>query len=211
MFPPQNFLYRVLAMAATRSWPSALMLGAMLLVSATSAQDRAPAAADPQSAWREVVSVLTHPRCLNCHTVTDYPRQNDNAQRHKFGVVRGKGGRGAPGAQCSTCHGSGNNASSGVPGAKDWHLAPLSMAWESKPGVTMDAGRLCAVLKDKKLNGNRELAALTEHLRNDALVKWAWAPGVHPNGTARTTPPLSHEQFMAAFEVWAAAGGPCPP
>ncbi len=211
MFHQQTRICRLLAMAAAELRPSALVLGAVLLASVASAQDRVPAAGDPQSAWREVVSVLTHPRCLNCHPATDYPRQNDNAQRHKFGVVRGQAGRGAPGAQCSTCHGSGNNASSGVPGAKDWHLAPLSMAWESQPGAAMGGGRLCVVLKDKKLNGNRDLAALTEHVRNDALVKWAWAPGRHPNGTARTTPPLSHEQFVAAFEIWAAAGGPCPP
>ena len=211
MFQQQNHVCRISAMAAGRLWPLAALLCAMLLASAVPAQDRAPAAADPQSAWREVVSVLTHPRCLNCHTTTDYPRQNDNVQRHKFGVVRGQAGKGAPGAPCSACHGSGNNASSGVPGVKDWHLAPLSMAWESEPGVAMGAGRLCAVLKDKKLNGNRDLTALTEHLRYDALVNWAWTPGVHPNGATRTTPPLSHEQFMTAFEVWAAAGGPCPP
>ena len=37
------------------------------------------------------------------------------------------------------------------------------------------------------------------------LVLWAWAPGAH-----RTTPPLSHEEFVKALQAWLAAGMPCP-
>jgi mono/diheme cytochrome c family protein len=25
-------------------------------------------------AWQQVYSVLTHPRCINCHTATNYPQ-----------------------------------------------------------------------------------------------------------------------------------------
>jgi CO/xanthine dehydrogenase Mo-binding subunit len=49
--------------------------------------------ADPCSeglaAWEQVYSVLTHPRCINCHTATDYPQQGDDRQRHFANVVRG--------------------------------------------------------------------------------------------------------------------------
>src|SRR5215510_6394899 len=48
--------------------------------------------------WRVIESVLTHPRCINCHTATDYPRQGDDRHIHQFRVVRGPDDRGAPGA-----------------------------------------------------------------------------------------------------------------
>ena len=31
--------------------------------------------ADGLEAWEQVYSVLTHPRCINCHTATNYPQQ----------------------------------------------------------------------------------------------------------------------------------------
>ena len=33
------------------------------------------------AAWRQVYSVLTHPRCINCHTATNYPQQGDDRHR----------------------------------------------------------------------------------------------------------------------------------
>ena len=30
---------------------------------------------DGLTAWQQVYSVLTSPRCLNCHTATNYPQQ----------------------------------------------------------------------------------------------------------------------------------------
>jgi hypothetical protein len=34
----------------------------------------------------------------------------------------------------------------------------------------MSGAQLCATLKDKTKNGNRDLAALTEHMETEALV-----------------------------------------
>jgi hypothetical protein len=62
------------------------------------------------------------------------------------------------------------------------------------------------MIKDKRRNGGRDLAALTRHVSEDALVRWGWDPG----GT-RAAVPVPHEEFVAKFEQWAAAGGPCPP
>lgn len=31
--------------------------------------------ADGLTAWQQIYSVLTHPRCINCHTATNYPQQ----------------------------------------------------------------------------------------------------------------------------------------
>jgi len=77
-------------------------------------------------AWQQIYSVLTHPRCINCHTATNYPQQSDDRHRHFANVVRGPAGKGVPALQCVTCHQEANADSTGVPGARDWHLAPLS-------------------------------------------------------------------------------------
>ncbi|HTG88096.1 MAG TPA: hypothetical protein VL907_13715 [Pyrinomonadaceae bacterium] len=45
------------------------------------------------AAWEQVYSVLTHPRCINCHTATNYPQQGDERRRHVANVVRGPEGK----------------------------------------------------------------------------------------------------------------------
>src|SRR4026209_2609016 len=49
----------------------------------------APKLADGLAAWERVYSVLTSPRCINCHTATNYPQQGDDRHRHFANVVRG--------------------------------------------------------------------------------------------------------------------------
>ena len=164
----------------------------------------------PTPQWATIYSALSSPICMNCHTSTDYPRQTLDRRRHLFNVVRGADDRGASTLRCSTCHGNENNPATGVPGVPGWRIAPLNMSWESAPGVTMSGPELCATLKDKAKNGNRDLSQLVEHVQDDALVNWAWNPGVRPNGEDRLTPPLSHEAFVAVFKEWVEAGAPCP-
>ena len=36
-----------------------------------------PRANSGNAAWDSVYSVLTSPRCINCHTATNYPQQGD--------------------------------------------------------------------------------------------------------------------------------------
>ncbi|HWA90195.1 MAG TPA: PQQ-binding-like beta-propeller repeat protein [Rhizomicrobium sp.] len=180
-------------------------------------QPTSPGAAE----WPKIYSVLTYPRCINCHTMTDtannasYPRQDDNRHPHHYGVLRGDPageGHGTAIAPCTSCHLDANDDRIGVPGAPKWALAPLSMAWESAPNVAMNGGQLCEVLKNKSLNGGRDLNALLTHISEDnSLVSWAFAPGKHLDGTPRSVPPLSRAQFIAAFTTWVGANGPCPP
>ena len=40
--------------------------------------------------FQPLFEVLTHPRCLNCHTKTDFPRQGDERRRHAQLVVAAK-------------------------------------------------------------------------------------------------------------------------
>ena len=39
------------------------------------------------AAWQQVDRALTTPRCINCHTATNYPEQGDDRHRHLFNVV----------------------------------------------------------------------------------------------------------------------------
>src|SRR4029434_3246379 len=87
-------------------------------------------AADGLAAWQKVYSVLTSPRCINCHTATNYPQQGDDRHRHFANVIRGPEGRGVPGLNCVSCHQETNADSTGVPGGHNWHLAPPSMRGE---------------------------------------------------------------------------------
>ncbi len=40
------------------------------------------------------VPVLRHPRCMNCHSQGDFPRQGDDSHRHTMNVRRGPDGHG---------------------------------------------------------------------------------------------------------------------
>src|SRR5215471_4390000 len=50
--------------------------------------------------FEEAGKVIQSPRCLNCHPVTDRPRQGDDMHLHEPPVQRGAGGMGAPGMRC---------------------------------------------------------------------------------------------------------------
>src|SRR6266540_6838579 len=75
-----------------------------------------PRLADGLAAWEQVYSVLTSPRCINCHTATNYPQQGDDRHRHFANVIRGPEGKGVPGLNCVSCHQETNADSTGVPG-----------------------------------------------------------------------------------------------
>ncbi len=146
--------------------------------------------------------VLQSPRCVNCHTATTFPEQGDDRHRHIMAIVRGTDGHGAPSLQCQACHRAVNSAA-GVPGAPDWHLAPLSMAWEG-----LSAAELCRSLFDPA-HGAMQPAQFIAHLHTD-LVQWAWSPGVGLGGHERTPPPMPRDQFLALASAWIAAGAACP-
>ncbi len=153
--------------------------------------------------FRRMATVLQHPRCMNCHTGEDFPRQGDDRHRHTMNVSRGPGDRGAPGLHCATCHRAANQAASGVPGAPDWHLAPLRMAWEG-----LSVGELCCALTDPARGGMRA-DQFVPHVRT-GLVRWAWSPGVDSHGHVRRQPPIAYEQFMALTQEWVSKGSTCP-
>jgi hypothetical protein len=168
------------------------------------------ARADGLASWQQIYSVLTHPRCINCHTATNFPQQGDDRHRHFANVVRGPEGKGVPALQCVTCHQGANADSTGVPGAHDWHLAPLSMKWQDVNGNILSSGEICRDVTDRSKNHNLDGAGLLKHHTEEPLVLWAFQPGLKIDGTLRTLPPLTHKQFVAATRRWVEAGAPCP-
>ena len=191
-----------------------LLLFLSITVFASSAQQRevrrASGQAEGLADWEQVLSVLVHPRCINCHTAVDYPQQGEARRRHFANVVRGPDGHGVPGLQCATCHQESNADSTGVPGSHNWHLAPLSMAWQDRNDKPLSSAAICRAITDRRKNHNMDGPALVEHNAEDKLVGWAWEPGRDIHGIQRTMPPLSRAEFAEATRRWVEAGMPCP-
>ena len=91
-----------------------------ITISLAAKPDRATTATG-LAAWDQVYTVLISPRCINCHTATNYPQQGDDRHRHFANVVRGPEGKGVAGLNCIICHQESNADSTGVPvGPNGW-------------------------------------------------------------------------------------------
>ncbi|MEM6345486.1 MAG: hypothetical protein AAF927_16460 [Bacteroidota bacterium] len=153
----------------------------------------------------QMMEVISHKRCVNCHPTGDRPRQGEDSHLHNFNIQRGKDGHGVVALQCAACHQKENNLNSGVPGAPHWHLAPRSMGWEG-----MSRSEIAQAMTDPQRNGGRTIEEIEKHLTEDPLVLWVFEPGVNHEGIPREKPPLSKEAFIAAVKAWVAEGAPIP-
>ncbi|MEM9921646.1 MAG: hypothetical protein AAF990_26320 [Bacteroidota bacterium] len=162
-------------------------------------------AMDSSEAFDKMMAVLTHKRCVNCHPSGDRPRQGEDSHYHRFSVQRGADNHGVAALKCNACHQEENNNYSGVPGAPEWSLAPIEMAWEGLSRVEIARSML-----DPTINGGRSLKETVKHLTEHELVLWAWEPGVNADGIPREKPPVSKEEYIAAVKEWAANGAQIP-
>ena len=154
------------------------------------------------AAFQSILPVLRHPRCMNCHSSGDFPRQGDDSHPHSMRVRRGPDGHGTHTVTCGTCHQDRNLAGRHMPpGAPDWHLPSPSqpMIWE---GLT--DRQLCKLMLDTKQNGDRSPEQIVEHMQTP-LVLWGWNPG-----EGRAPVPMSSEHFVAQVKLWISKGGACP-
>lgn len=168
-------------------------------------QVRAAGKSDKSAAlFMRMMPVLSSPRCMNCHTPTNFPRQGDDRLPHRMLIVRGPDNHGNPALQCQACHLNSNSPDTGVPGVPDWHMAPLSMNWEGlSPGV------LCRTILDPEKTGSPAIETMVAHMETP-LVKWAWSPGVNVSGKQRSPPPMPNQVFMGLVKDWVASGASCP-
>jgi hypothetical protein len=167
-------------------------------IGTNAARDNAASA----SAFKSIIPVLRHPRCMNCHSSGDFPRQGDDGHRHTMNVRRGRNGEGVAGLRCSTCHQDHNLAGEHMPpGAPDWHLpsAREPMTWEG-----LSDRQLCELFKDPTQNGHRTVNGIVQHM-STPLVLWGWHPG-----EGRTAVPMPENEFLAKVKEWASHGAACP-
>lgn len=153
-------------------------------------------------AFEAMMPVLRHPRCMNCHSSGDFPRQGDDSHPHIMDVRRGPDGHGVNGVKCSTCHQNHNLPGIHMPpGATDWGLPSptMPMIWEG-----LSDHQLCQLFKDPKRNGHRTVAQIEEHMHTP-LVLWGWHPG-----DGRTPIPHSEKRFLENVELWVENGAACP-
>lgn len=150
--------------------------------------------------FTEAGKVIQHPRCVNCHPAGDRPMQGEDSHPHQPLVVRGDDGLGAIGMRCTTCHGPANFDPGRVPGHPTWHIAPIEMAWVGK-----SLREICEQIKDPKRNGGKSMEQLVEHMAEDTLVGWGWAPGV-----GREPAPGTQKEFGELIRAWVESGAACP-
>ncbi|HET8564465.1 MAG TPA: hypothetical protein VFM35_11375 [Candidatus Binatia bacterium] len=188
-----------------------ILAGAMAIsrwISAAESQaatTTAPAVSPTQDGalFTAFVSVLRHPRCMNCHSQSDFPRQGDDGHPHAMDVRRGPDGHGVTAQKCSTCHQDHNLAGANMPpGAPHWGLPPpnIPMIWQD-----LTDAQICRSIKNPKENKNRNVDQLVEHFAKDELVAWGWNPG-----EGRNPIPMPRDEFVAKVKQWQAAGAPCP-
>jgi hypothetical protein len=168
------------------------------------------------TAFNAAYSVFTHPRCLNCHPAGNAPLQGDDSHPHFDRVQRGEDGNGVYALKCSNCHqadnGPGLNMPPGAPNAlANGSLDYTTPRWRLPSAKTpmifqgRTPSQLCLQLKDPKQNGGLTAEQLIHHVSDDSLVLWGWNPG-----EGRTTPPLTHDEFVSRVKGWLENGGSCP-
>jgi hypothetical protein len=141
---------------------------------------------------------------MNCHPAGDQPLQGAEHKIHYPPAHRA--GTSVSGEACSSCHSDRNfevpapTSFKSIPGHPRWDLAPRSMAWEGK-----SLGEICRQIKDKNLNGGRDLALLQEHIAKDDLVAWGWSPG-----DGREPAPGSQALAGQLTQAWIHSGSECP-
>jgi hypothetical protein len=156
--------------------------------------------ADSPTDFAVIYAAFESPRCRNCHPAGDAPLQFDDGRPHSQNITRLSIANGLP---CATCHRDKNNERSHQPpGAPKWNLPPAAtpMVFEGRTQK-----QLCEQLQDPKQTGNRDLAAIVDHVATDPLVGWGWDPG-----PGRTPVPIARSRLVAAMRAWVAAGAPCP-
>ncbi|WP_295718964.1 hypothetical protein [Mucilaginibacter sp.] len=153
-------------------------------------------------AFKQVYTVLTSARCMNCHPSGNIPLQGDDSHLHTMSPQRGIDGKGVYAMKCSNCHQPTNTPGLHTPpGNPNWHLPPANMKMVFQGRTPR---QLAEQLIDPKQNGHKDLKKLIEHA-DDGLVLSGWNPG-----EGRKLPPMSHAAFKKAWITWLTTGAYAP-
>jgi hypothetical protein len=160
------------------------------------------------AAWARIYSVVSHPRCSNCHVGdSGRPGWDDlgyGAQRlHGMNIVADESRVGAQSIPCRTCH-IGATGKNDVPHAAPqvddaWRLPPVELAWRGK-----SSAEICNQLRNPQVNGGLDIAELIAHVRVSIFVSYGFNPGVD-----RVAAPGSVAELAGSLAIWGTAGMPC--
>src|SRR5215510_11884772 len=191
--------------------------GVLALEEATASTSRTPDAAIARAAFVEAYKVFMHPRCVNCHPAGDSPLRGEDSRPHTgLRLRRGPDGQGVLTLKCTNCHQAQNQQGLHMPpgapnilsdGSQDVSNPRWRLPSQQTPMIFQgrSAAQLCRQLQDPKQNGALTAEQLIHHVSNDPLVLWGWNPG-----EGRTTPPISHDQFVESIKQWLDNSGACP-
>jgi mono/diheme cytochrome c family protein len=153
-------------------------------------------------AFKQVYTVLTSARCMNCHPSGNIPLQGDDNHLHTMSPQRGVDGKGVYAMKCSNCHQPTNTPGLHTPpGNPNWHLPPADMKMVFQGRTPR---QLAKQLINPRQNGHKDLKKLIAHA-DDGLVLSGWNPG-----EGRTLPPMSHAAFKKAWITWLTTGAYAP-
>ncbi|MGB3406040.1 MAG: hypothetical protein WBA67_00960 [Jannaschia sp.] len=167
---------------------------------------------DGLDAWDSIHTVLTHPRCLNCHVGSDNVPLWGTAETpdriHGMAINAGESRIGVETLSCRTCHQTSarpNTVAHAAPHTgMDWQLAPAEFQ-----STDRSSAEICAQMRDPARNGGRDAAGLIEHILHDAevigFITWSFDPGA-----GRDPAPGSLQAHLEDMAIWTAAGMPCP-
>ncbi len=84
------------------------------------------------------------------------------------------------------------------------------MKWQDRNDKILSSAEVCRSVTDRAKNNNLDGAGLLKHHTEEPLVLWAFQPSRQIDGSPRTLPPLTHDEFVSATRKWVEAGTPCP-
>jgi hypothetical protein len=157
------------------------------------------------SAFKQMLPVLKHPRCANCHSSMTFLDGEDSyvgdgsldAKGH-FARIPGSGEpANHPGGTLDLIPSSPAN-STGITLCRECHdKAPPP--WSPGPTWTgLSDYELCQQMKSSKNDGE----LLLEHLRTDALILLAFRGQKAMTDAGPEPPPLGHDQFLRVATAW---------
>src|SRR5262245_58258206 len=165
-------------------------------VSTASAQGQA--AREPLDYFHELMQVLTHDRCINCHGEVDPFTSRD----HAGGLIDS-----AESCTKAGCHTQADNTNQAA--EDDWKLAPTAV-WFVKPTTTgfvrKTEKELCEQMADRVANrGNQEFI---DHLQSDFLIDLGFVgrSGGGDTDPVGVPPAMPKTKFLVAAARWVDEG-----
>ncbi len=165
------------------------------------------------AAWERIYSVVSHPRCANCHTgESNLPMWSGpsygQTRPHGMNINAGPSRLGVEFLMCSTCHitsSEPNTHAHAAPHAgHPWMLAPVEFVWFER-----SSDEICEQMRDPARNGGRSGTDLVDHILHDADIHAFITWGFNPGG-GREPVPGTMQEHLNDMVTWTAAQMPCP-